>query len=169
MRFCKFYRPRIACCSASCEQAPSFGLLKGTQVKRIVMAAAAALLAGSMNAAHAQAMKNVDALVEGFGKTCMPPSINMETFGKELWQARSLILVDILVADGPDKSLMGLVFDTDGERFKATYPEFAHKADFPLKDGWSAVRSVEMTRFRNGNMNGSEIARPMLLCTATKK
>ena len=146
-------------------------LLKGNQVKRILMAVAASILAaiGTFDAAQAQAMKNVDALVEEFGKTCIPPSINMDAFGKELWQARGLILVDILTADGPDKSLMGLVLDTDGERFKATYPEFAHKADFPLKDGWSAVRNVEMTRFRHGNMNGSDIARPMLLCTASRK
>lgn len=140
-------------------------------MKRAVIMVASGLLGSAMalTTASAQAMKTVDGLVEAFGKTCIPPPVNMETFGKELWQARGLILVDILMADGPDKSLMGLVFDTDGERFKATYPEFAARAEFRLKDGWSAVRSIEMTRFRQGNMNGSEIARPMLLCTATKK
>lgn len=138
-------------------------------MKRILFAAAAGLVLASMHPAMAQATRNVDGLVEGFGKTCIPPPVNMGTFGRELWQARGLILVDILMADGPDKSLMGLVFDTDGERFKATYPEFAAKADIPLKDGWSAVRSIEMTHFRKGNMNGSEIPRPMLLCTASRK
>lgn len=119
--------------------------------------------------AHAQAMKNVAPMIEAFGKNCVPPEINMDTFGKELWQARDLIVVDILMADGPGTSLMGFVFDTDGERFRATFPEFAAKADIPLKNGWKAVRSIDMTHFRNGNMNGSQIARPMLLCTATMK
>lgn len=125
-------------------------------------------LLGSHGGAQAQAMKNVDAMVVDFGKTCIPPKIDMGTFGKELWQARGLILVDILMADGPGKSLMGFVFDTDMERFKATFPEFAGRTEIKLKDGWSAIRMVENTRFRNGSMEGSEIARPMLLCTATK-
>ena len=58
-------------------------LLKGNQVKRILMAVAASILAaiGTFDAAQAQAMKNVDALVEEFGKTCIPPSINMDAFG----------------------------------------------------------------------------------------
>ena len=119
--------------------------------------------------AHAQAMKNVTPLIEAFGKTCVPPEINMETFGKELWQARGLIVADILMADGPGESLMGFVFDTDGERFRATFPEFAAKATIQLPKGWKAARSIDMTHFKGGNMQGSEIARPMLLCTASRK
>lgn len=136
----------------------------------LVAAALAALAAFAPHAdAQAQAMKNVTPMIEAFGKSCVAPEIDMATFGKELWQARGLIVVDILMADGPGKTLLGFVFDTDGERFRATFPEFAAQGQFTLKNGWKAVRTVDMTRFRNGNMEGSEIARPMLLCTASAK
>ena len=119
-----------------------------------------------MGEAAAQKAKNVEAMVLAFGRTCLPPQINMETFGRELWQARDLILVDILAADGPGESLLGFVFDTDEERFKATFPEFAAQARFTLKNGWTAQRSITMTRFKGGQMEGSQIPRPMLVCQA---
>ena len=129
---------------------------------------AMALAAGfwPMGEAAAQKAKNVEAMVLAFGRTCLPPQINMETFGRELWQARDLILVDILAADGPGESLLGFVFDTDEERFKATFPEFAAQARFTLKNGWTAQRSITMTRFKGGQMEGSQITRPMLVCQA---
>ena len=114
----------------------------------------------------ARPSKNVEAMVLAFGRTCIPPDFNMETFGRELWQARGLILVDILAADGPGETLLGLVFDTDEERFKATFPEFAAQASFKLKNGWTARRSISMTRYQGGSMEGSQIPRPMLVCEA---
>ena len=122
---------------------------------------------GSASPAAAQAMKDVTRMIAAFGTSCVQPEINMETFGKELWQARGLIVVDILVADGPGESLMGFVFDTDMERFKATFPEFAKPQTFTLKKGWTAVRSADLTRFAKGNMEGAPIPRPILLCRAT--
>ena len=116
--------------------------------------------------ASGQAMKNVEPMITRFGKSCVQPEINMETFGKELWQARGLILVDILVADGPGESLMGFIFDTDLERFKATFPEFAKPQTFKLPRNWTAKRTIEMTRFQKGDVQGSTIPRPMILCTA---
>ena len=134
-------------------------------------AAAAAVLGWTLavSPAAAQSVKNVGPMVEAFGKTCVPPPIDMATFGRELWKARDLILVDILVADGPGKSVLGLVFDTDMERFKATFPEFAAPARLTPQPGWVAERTVDATRFRQGRMDGSEIARPMLLCSARKE
>lgn len=120
----------------------------------------------NLDQAQAQKSKNVDAMVTGFGRTCTPPAINLETFGRELWEARGLVLVDILMADGPGESLFGFVFDTDEERFKATFPEFAAKTSLKLANGWTATRSITMTRFKDGNMEGSQIPRPMLLCQA---
>lgn len=140
-------------------------------MKRLVGLAIGAVALGTMatSPGFAQATKNVTAMIEAFGKSCVPPNIDMAVFGRELWQARGLIVVDILMADGPGKSLMDFVFDTDGERFRATFPELAGKGDITLPNGWKAVRSVDMTRFRNGDMNGSDIPRPMLLCTASAK
>lgn len=129
-----------------------------------------AALAGGMAfapvLAQAQAMKNVEPMIKAFGTSCAQPAINMETFGKELWQARGLILVDILVADGPGESLMGFIFDTDMERFKATFPEFAKPQSFKLPRNWTAKRTLEMTRFQKGHAEGSALPRPMILCTA---
>jgi len=131
----------------------------------------AALVIGA-DAGHpvkAQAMKDVSRMIAAFGKSCAPPHINMDQFGRELWQARGLIIVDILAADGPGESLLGFVFDTDMERFKATFPEFARPQTFKIKAGWTALRSTELTRFAKGSMEGSAIPRPMLLCRATMK
>jgi hypothetical protein len=124
---------------------------------------------GPASPAAAQAMKDVTRIIAAFGKSCVQPEINMETFGKELWQARGLIVVDILAADGPGESLLGFVFDTDMERFRATFPEFAKPQTFTLKKGWTAVRSADLTRFAKGNMEGSPIPRPILMCRATLK
>ncbi len=135
----------------------------GSLLRALVVAAGLGFASGP---ALAQAMKNVDTMITQFGKSCVQPEVNMETFGKELWQARGLILVDILVADGPGESLMGFIFDTDMERFKATFPEFAKPQTFKLPRNWTAKRTLEMTRFQKGDMQGSAIPRPMILCTA---
>jgi hypothetical protein len=141
----------------------------GKWLARFALLTAGFMAGVSTNPATAQTMKDVTRLIAAFGKSCVPPEINMETFGKELWQARGLIVVDILMADGPGESLLGFVFDTDMERFKATFPEFARPQTIKLKKGWTAVRSTDLTRFANGNMEGSQIPRPILMCQATLK
>lgn len=148
--------------------------LGGVRMKRnwrptLVIACLALFTGAATQPAAAQAMKDVNRMITRFGKTCVQPSIDMERFGQELWQARGLIVVDILAADGPGESLLGFVFDTDMERFKATFPEFAQSATLTLKKGWTARRTAEMTRFAKGNMEGSQIPRPVLLCHATLK